>query len=38
MAKYMQKLEKEKQPVHPDSEFNVKGVISELEFANQKSG
>jgi len=38
MAKYMQNLEKEKQPVHPDSEFNVKGVISELEFANQKSG
>jgi len=34
----MQNLEKGKQALHPDSEFNIKGIISELEFANQKSG
>jgi hypothetical protein len=34
----MQRLKKEKQPLIEGSEFNIKGAISELDFANQKSG
>jgi hypothetical protein len=34
----MSRLEKEKQPLIEGSEFNIKGAIAELDFANQKSG
>ena len=33
----MSRLEKDKQPLIEGSEFNIKGSISELDFANQKS-